>query len=145
MPDQLTPMRRPCAANGRFGNTPQRRRGEPRAAGEWFRARVRRIVEFALHQESVSDDTIDAVPLRAGGRDDPGVALEHERRRARHKARRSRGVQLTLSQARANKLTLDWTGYRPPVPQSPGVHRFDDYPLSELVDYIDWMPFFNAC
>ena len=51
---------------------------------------------------------------------------------------------LTLTQARANKLTVDWTGYRPPVPQSPGVHRFDDYPLSELVDYIDWMPFFNA-
>ena len=73
-----------------------------------------------------------------------GIALEHERRRARHKARRSRGVQLTLSQARANKLTLDWTGYRPPVPLSSGVRRFDDYPLSELVDYIDWMPFFNA-
>ena len=26
----------------------------------------------------------------------------------------------------------------------PGVQRFDDYPLSELLGYIDWMPFFNA-
>ena len=26
----------------------------------------------------------------------------------------------------------------------PGIHRFDDYPLSELLGYIDWMPFFNA-
>ena len=72
------------------------------------------------------------------------VAQDHDRRRERHKARRSRGVQLTLSQARANKLTLDWSEYRPPTPRTPGLCRFDDYPLSDLVDYIDWMPFFNA-
>ena len=72
------------------------------------------------------------------------IAREHDQRRERHKARRSRGVQLTLSQARANKLTLDWSEYRPPTPRNTGLRRFDDYPLSELVDYIDWMPFFNA-
>ena len=27
---------------------------------------------------------------------------------------------------------------------SPGLHVFDDYPLAELVDYIDWTPFFNT-
>ena len=72
------------------------------------------------------------------------IGREHDRRRERHKARGRRGALLSLAQARANKLTVDWTGYRPPVPQSPGLHRFDDYPLGELVDYIDWMPFFNA-
>ena len=72
------------------------------------------------------------------------IARDHGRRRDRHKARRSRATQLSLSQARANKLTLDWTEYRPPAPRAAGLHRFDDYPLSELVDYIDWMPFFNA-
>ena len=72
------------------------------------------------------------------------VDREHDRRRERHRAKRRRGALLTLSQARANKLTLDWTAYRPPIPQSPGLSRFDDYPLSDLVDYIDWMPFFNA-
>ena len=72
------------------------------------------------------------------------VARDHGRRRDRHKARTSQATQLTLSQARANKLTLDWTEYRPPAPRDAGPHRFDDYPLSELVDYIDWMPFFNA-
>ena len=72
------------------------------------------------------------------------LAREHDQRRERHKARRSRGVQLTLSQARANKLTLDWSEYRPPTPRHPGLRRFDDYPLNDLVDYIDWMPFFNA-
>ncbi len=72
------------------------------------------------------------------------VARDHGRRRDRHKARTSQATQLTLGQARANKLTLDWTEYRPPAPRDAGPHRFDDYPLSELVDYIDWMPFFNA-
>ena len=72
------------------------------------------------------------------------IGREHDRRRDRHRAKRRRSALFTLSQARANKLTLDWTGYRPPIPRSPGVHRFDDYALSELVDYIDWMPFFNA-
>ncbi len=72
------------------------------------------------------------------------IARDHERRRERHKARASRADQLTLSQARANRLTLDWSDYRPPAPRVPGLHRFDDYPLSDLVDYIDWMPFFNA-
>ena len=73
-----------------------------------------------------------------------GIARDHARRRDRHKARRSRATQLTLSQARANKLTLDWSEYRPPPPSAAGLQWFDDYPLSELVDYIDWMPFFNA-
>ena len=72
------------------------------------------------------------------------VARDHGRRRDRHQARTSQATQLTLSQARANKLTLDWTEYRPPAPRDAGPHRFDDYPLSELVDCIDWMPFFNA-
>ena len=34
--------------------------------------------------------------------------------------------------------------YAPVAPRVPGVQRFDDYPLSELLGYIDWMPFFNA-
>ena len=72
------------------------------------------------------------------------TAREHDRRRGRHKARSRRGALLTLNQARANKLTLDWSDHRPPVPREIGLRGFDDYPLSELVDYIDWMPFFNA-
>ena len=32
----------------------------------------------------------------------------------------------------------------PPAPLQPGLHVFDDYPLAELVECIDWTPFFNA-
>ena len=45
--------------------------------------------------------------------------------------------------ARANALKLDWSGaYAPPRPSFLGTRVFDDYPLAELVDYIDWTPFF---
>jgi 5-methyltetrahydrofolate--homocysteine methyltransferase len=51
---------------------------------------------------------------------------------------------LSLPQARAKTLKIDWTAYAPPVPSFLGARSFDDYPLQELVPYIDWMPFFNA-
>ena len=72
------------------------------------------------------------------------IDREHARRRTRHQSRGTRRPGLTLAQARANRLSVNWDEYRPPVPRIPGVSRFDDYPLTELVDYIDWMPFFNA-
>ncbi len=51
---------------------------------------------------------------------------------------------LTLAQARANKLKLDWHSYVPPKPKKLGVQVFNDYPLAELQKYIDWTPFFHA-
>jgi 5-methyltetrahydrofolate--homocysteine methyltransferase len=49
-----------------------------------------------------------------------------------------------LPQARAKRLKIDWAAYAPPAPGFLGVRAFDDYPLDELLPYIDWMPFFNA-
>ena len=72
------------------------------------------------------------------------IDREHARRRTRYQSRGTRRPGLTLAQARANRLSVNWEAYRPPAPRIPGVSRFDDYPLAELVDYIDWMPFFNA-
>ena len=72
------------------------------------------------------------------------LETEHSDRRTRHQRRRSESPKLTLSQARANRLALDWTEYAPPTPNDLGPLILDDYPLDDLVDYIDWMPFFNA-
>ncbi|HEX2217237.1 MAG TPA: methionine synthase, partial [Gemmatimonadales bacterium] len=52
--------------------------------------------------------------------------------------------QASLAQARANRLTIDWRTTVPPTPCAPGVHVLDDYPLEELVDRIDWTPFFQT-
>jgi 5-methyltetrahydrofolate--homocysteine methyltransferase len=73
-----------------------------------------------------------------------GIKAEHERRREQHRNKGVKAPQLTLPQARAKKLKIDWGAYTPPVPRFLGVRAFDDYPLEELKPYIDWMPFFNA-
>src|SRR5262249_1415281 len=50
--------------------------------------------------------------------------------------------RLSLKDARRNALQLDWTKYAPPVPKFLGTRVFADYPVAELIDYIDWSPFF---
>jgi 5-methyltetrahydrofolate--homocysteine methyltransferase len=51
---------------------------------------------------------------------------------------------ISLDQARQNKFTCDWDRYIPTKPTFEGVKFFDNIPVEELIDYIDWTPFFNA-
>src|SRR5205085_58491 len=37
-----------------------------------------------------------------------------------------------------------WAAYEPPAPTFTGARTFDDYPLQELVERIDWTPFFQT-
>ncbi len=54
-------------------------------------------------------------------------------------------ARLPLSVARANALKLDWSGaYQPPKPGFIGTKVLNDYPVTELIDYIDWTPFFQT-
>ncbi|MGD8742522.1 MAG: methionine synthase, partial [Granulosicoccaceae bacterium] len=72
------------------------------------------------------------------------VRAEYEQVRINHAGRRARIDWLSLEQARANRTPIDWSGYTPPVPTFAGTRVFDDYPLAELRDYIDWTPFFHT-
>jgi 5-methyltetrahydrofolate--homocysteine methyltransferase len=49
----------------------------------------------------------------------------------------------TLAEARANRLRID-PGVPVPRPCFLGVRTIAPYPLAELVDYIDWTPFFQT-
>ena len=71
------------------------------------------------------------------------VADDYASLRERHSQKSDR-PQLSLEQARANATPVDWNGYEPPLPRTPGVHVLDDYDIAELREYIDWQPFFNA-
>ncbi len=72
--------------------------------------------------------------------------LKEEYDRVRHDfAARQRETQwLTLAQARANKIKIDWASYQPSVPIFTGTKVFEDYPLAEIAPYIDWTPFFHS-
>ena len=72
------------------------------------------------------------------------VGEEHQRRREQHAAKTVKVPELSLAAARANRRVIDWNSYAPLAPRVPGIQHFDDYPLAELLGYIDWMPFFNA-
>jgi 5-methyltetrahydrofolate--homocysteine methyltransferase len=50
---------------------------------------------------------------------------------------------LTIEQARANKLRLDWSTYAPIQPNFLGTKTVE-VAIADLVDYIDWTPFFNS-
>ncbi|MCY4154428.1 MAG: methionine synthase [Gammaproteobacteria bacterium] len=70
------------------------------------------------------------------------TAQEYARLRERRQGRQAGINWLTLTQARANRLRVDWADYDPPAPERAGIRVFADYPLAELRDYIDWTPFF---
>ena len=60
------------------------------------------------------------------------------------RAKGSKLKRLDIATARSRKLQIDWDQYQVPTPKFQGVKVFEDYPLDELVDYIDWSPFFHA-
>jgi 5-methyltetrahydrofolate--homocysteine methyltransferase len=57
--------------------------------------------------------------------------------------RRARKPLLTLAQARANRLRIDWAQDDLPVPSFTGTRRVDTA-LTDLVPFIDWTFFFTA-
>jgi 5-methyltetrahydrofolate--homocysteine methyltransferase len=71
------------------------------------------------------------------------VRAEYARIAATHARAEESKQRLSLTDARANALKLNWSGnYLPPVPRRLGTHKLADVPISELLDYIDWSPFF---
>ncbi|MGB5397022.1 MAG: vitamin B12 dependent-methionine synthase activation domain-containing protein, partial [Gammaproteobacteria bacterium] len=85
--------------------------------------------------------------LLSADRQDAYVAAlkkEYDDMRIQRAQRTSKRKTFTLEQARANRFKFDWAAYTPPVPTFLGIKVLDDYPLDELVDYIDWTPFFHT-
>ncbi len=49
---------------------------------------------------------------------------------------------VSLQQARNNKPKIDWSNYKTPIPNQPGITIFENLDLAEISNYIDWTPFF---
>ncbi len=61
-----------------------------------------------------------------------------------HARGQSDKARLSIKDARANKISIDWEKSAPKKPQFLGTKLFEDYDLSELVPFIDWTPFFST-
>jgi len=72
------------------------------------------------------------------------VRQEYARIATAHARGEERKQRLSLCDARANALKIDWAGYTPPKPSFIGKRAIEDYPVAELIDFIDWTPFFQT-
>ena len=74
----------------------------------------------------------------------PSCAANTTGWRSRMRAQEDK-IRLPLTAARGNALKLDWSGtYLPPTPSFIGAKLLEDYQIAELVDFIDWTPFFQT-
>ncbi|HWP66342.1 MAG TPA: methionine synthase, partial [Candidatus Limnocylindria bacterium] len=71
------------------------------------------------------------------------LAAEQAQRRAGF-ARRSERPLLSLAEARARRLPVDWATCPIDRPEWLGVRVLRPLPLAALVEYIDWTPFFHV-
>ncbi len=73
-----------------------------------------------------------------------GIREEYRKVAETHARGMAEKRRVSLRDARKDRFAIDWAGYRPPRPTFLGTRRFADYPVAELVPYIDWTPFFAA-
>jgi 5-methyltetrahydrofolate--homocysteine methyltransferase len=71
-----------------------------------------------------------------------GIRAEYDTVRKDRAGRQSREQRLTIAEARANRVPIEWATIHPPRPTFLGPRTLSDYPLATLVDFIDWTPFF---
>jgi len=70
------------------------------------------------------------------------VRDEYQAIRERHEKRSAKLELLPYRDAIAAAPKFDWEGYSPPNPARPGVHTLTDFSIAELIETIDWTPFF---
>ena len=71
------------------------------------------------------------------------VRADQDKARKDYETRRAAQKLLSIAEARKRGTKLDWKR-DPEKPEFLGVKVFEDYPLGELAEYIDWSPFFHA-
>ncbi|GEN26975.1 5-methyltetrahydrofolate--homocysteine methyltransferase [Halovibrio variabilis] len=72
------------------------------------------------------------------------IREEYEKVRERNAKRRPKAADLDYTQARKRRFRTDWSSHTPAEPTMLGLKTFDDYELEELIERIDWTPFFMS-
>jgi 5-methyltetrahydrofolate--homocysteine methyltransferase len=69
---------------------------------------------------------------------------EQRRDRELFESSREQKRFLTLDQARANRTPIDWATADVARPEFTGVRLLKNYPLEQIIPFIDWSPFFHT-
>ena len=72
------------------------------------------------------------------------VRSDQERDRTSHKNKRETKALLSIEEARKRKLQIDWKAEDLAKPRFIGLRTLSNFPLEEIVPFIDWTPFFAA-
>jgi 5-methyltetrahydrofolate--homocysteine methyltransferase len=72
------------------------------------------------------------------------LASDYERLRSEFAAKQRDTKLVSIGEARKRSFAPEWNASAIEAPGFTGVKVFDDFPLTELVDFIDWSPFFHA-
>ncbi len=72
------------------------------------------------------------------------IKEEYAQARTDYAARKKDKNYVPVAQARRKALAIDWSQARITRPSFLGNRYFDDYPLGEIAEYIDWTPFFQT-
>ncbi|EED36420.1 methionine synthase [Luminiphilus syltensis NOR5-1B] len=70
------------------------------------------------------------------------IKEEYDQIRTRVANRKGRSERIDYATACERRLAIDWEAYQPPKPAFTGTRIFSDYPIAQLLDTIDWTPFF---
>ena len=73
-----------------------------------------------------------------------GVKAEYEQARIRRASREGQRSARSLADARANRVPIDWAKHEVRIPAQPGITVIESQDLTQLAEYIDWTPFFQA-
>ena len=117
-------------------------------------SRVHTAVKIAPHYSKPVVHVIDAsrsVPVVSNLLSDnerdrfaAEVLEEYAKVRSQYEGHQREKEYVPLEEARARKFTIDFAAEPPVAPKSTGIFTYRNYPLAELVPYIDWTPFFMA-
>jgi 5-methyltetrahydrofolate--homocysteine methyltransferase len=72
------------------------------------------------------------------------IKLEYTIMRKDHENRQQEKNYISLSEARKNKVKIDWDKFEPSKPSFLGRKILIDFSLSEISEFIDWTPFFQT-
>jgi 5-methyltetrahydrofolate--homocysteine methyltransferase len=84
--------------------------------------------------------------MNPGNKKEYGLKIKKQYQvvREQYEAAKSESTYITIAEARDNKLRLDWHKQSIVKPGFIGNKYFYEFPLEELIDFIDWTFFFHA-
>src|SRR6266487_114049 len=69
------------------------------------------------------------------------ISKEYVKLKENFDSKKSTKQYISYKEAVANRVNINWENYTPPAPSFTGTKLFEDFPLHDLRNYIDWKPF----